>query len=150
MKRIIHTQKEQSPSFSSPAWLLLGLIHSMPGQLKLQNEQLIYTVFNSGTLGPRGLAKLEKKLQMTDLAGKLAKNETTPLFKTAVSDIHSIRFPFYYFSAGTHLQVKEVQYRLSFIRPNNTRVHARTMAGIKEIPASVSIGRDWKKLLLPK
>lgn len=150
MKKIIHTQKEQSPAFSSPAWLLLGLINSLPGQLQLRDEQLTYVAYNSGTLGSRGLTKLEKKLALPELAFKLASNQPTPLFKIHLSEIESVFFPFYYFSAGMHLKIKDKKFRLSFIRPNNTRTYARGFAGVREIPASVNVGQEWKKLLSPK
>lgn len=150
MKKIVYTQKEQSPAFSSPAWLLLGLINSLPGLLQLRNEQLSYVAHHSGTLGTRGLSKLEKKFGIPDLAYKLVSNQPTLLFRIHLSEIESIHFPFYYFSAGMHFKINNEKHRLSFIRPNNTRTYARNFAGAHEIPASVNIGREWKKLLLPK
>lgn len=150
MKKIIHAQKESSPAFSSPAWLLLGLINSIPGRLKLRDEQLSYVLFNSGTLGSNALSSLEKKLEVPGLADHLSKQKTIPIFKVPVSKIQAIHFPFYYFSAGMHIKIEDKKYRLSFIRPNNTHIHAKSMAGVHDIPASVNIGKEWKKLLLPK
>jgi hypothetical protein len=150
MKKIIQTQKEKSPSFSSPAWLLLGLINSLPGLLRLHDEQLSYVAYNSGTLGSRGLSRLEERLALPELAFKLVSDQPTTLFKIHLSEIDSVHFPFYYFSAGMHLKVNDQKYRLSFIRPNNTRTYARGFAGAREIPASVNVGQEWKKLLLPK
>ena len=150
MKKKIYFQEASPQKFSSPAWLLLGLINSLPGTLQLHEGHLTYSAYNSGTLWPRDLRKLEAKLGIPALSEKLDQNQLTPLFKIPSSDIQSIHFPYYYFSAGMHLKVKGVKYRLSFIRPNNTRVPAKSMASAYSIPAAVRIGKEWKKLLLPK
>lgn len=150
MKKIVTTQKEKYPAFSSPAWLLIGLIHSLPGQLQFRDQQLTFIAFHSGTLGSKSLSKLEKKLRISGLESRLNTSQTTPIFKTSVSHIQSISFPLLYFSAGMHIRINDVKYRLSFIRPNNTRMYAKSMAGIQDITGSVNIGKEWKKLLLPK
>jgi hypothetical protein len=70
-------------------------------------------------------------------------------------------FPAIYLSAGTHITIKNQEYVLSFIRPNNTQLPIfdrsdyevmfdRTVETVQDIFHSTSIGKKWKSILLEK
>ncbi len=140
--------KQNAPAFSSPAWLLLGMVNSLPGILKLQDFRLEYIALDSGSLWMKGLRRLEKRMEVPGLAERLDNGENTPLFAVELSEVQSIYFPFYYFGAGVHLKINNQKLRLSFIQPQNTQMPARGFQGVHKIPGAMSVGKYWKSLLI--
>ena len=117
----------------TPAWLLIGLTRSEPGVLELADGVLAFT-----TEGGR-------------------------LFAASLSEVGNVRFPWYYFGGGVKLSIGSVQYRLSFVRPNDAsdipgRLMARTEDGggaallttgrkIMDIGEGRRAGKAWRAAL---
>jgi len=135
------------PAFQSDAWLLLGIINSLPGRLQLKNGRLRFAALNFGTLWKKDLKKLEQKTGIGGLAQRLENDQATLLFDVDIHSIQKMHFPFYYFSCGMHLTVNDLKYRFSFIRPNNTRLPSQQLSGISSLPKGRYIGKKWKELL---
>lgn len=73
----------------TPAWLLVGLRRSVPGELNACRGRLWFR-FANGTLFDVPLA--------------------------AVRDVH---FPWYHFGGGVQFSIETRRYRFSFVRPNS-------------------------------
>jgi uncharacterized protein YheU (UPF0270 family) len=146
-------------NYATEAWLLIGLIHSLPGVFSLKKGVVSFTAVGEGTLGKKGLQKLALKTGVDDLPEQLRGGEAVTLFKKEVAAIEKITFPAVYFSAGLHLRLQGQQYRLSFIRPNNTSlpVHNRgnysslvkqKVITINTMQQARQSGKAWKALLV--
>ena len=137
-------------SFSSEAWLLSGIINSLPGILSLKNNKLIFTAHGTGTFWASRLKKLEKKSGVSNLPSFLKQNKPVQLFNVEVGEIQKLNFPAIYFSTGVNIKLKNEKYRLSFIEPNNTKVryYDENVEIIQDIRQSIKIGKTWKSLLL--
>lgn len=151
-------ESRQGRDFASVAWLLRGLFNSVPGVLRFEEERLCYSALNSGTLWKLGLRKLERQTGVPGLADRLNRGEPTPLFDIPLGEIQRVSFPWLYFSTGMHLRADGRKYRLSFIRPNNTRmpvINRRGVMGaagksvqtVRNIKEAVEVGERWKVLL---
>lgn len=136
--------------FRSVVWLLRGLTGSTPAVLSLDDGRFTLTVFGVGALARRHLRGLERDTGLTDLRARLAESEETVLFDTPLTQVEHIRFPWFYFGGGVHVQVRGVRYRLSFLQPQNTVADpalwsAREVAG--SVAKGVSLGDRWRVLL---
>lgn len=151
-------ESHQGKDFASVAWLLRGLFNSVPGILRLEEERLSYTALDSGTLWNRGLRKLERQTGVPGLAHCLNRSEPARLFDIPLTEIQRVSFPWIYFSAGMHLRADGRKYRLSFIRPNNTRMPAINRRGltgatgksvqtVRDIKEAAAVGEQWSLLL---
>jgi hypothetical protein len=147
------------PSFASQAWLLSGLINSLPGVLSIRDGKLVFTAIGMGTFGGRGLKKIETKSGAEDFASLLQQDKPAQLFEVELSEIQKVTFPAIYFSAGAHVTIRNEKYRLSFIQPNNTTISgvgrndygARFKGKVeiaKDISQSRKIGEKWKSILM--
>jgi hypothetical protein len=74
-------------TFSTPAWLLIGLFRSEPGTLALTSANSTLTFVS----------------------------ETKTLFEVPISSLSGIRFPWYYFGAGVQFSIDGERYRFSFM-----------------------------------
>lgn len=135
--------------YSSDVWLLLGVFHSVPGRLSLSQGKLKFNLRGRGTLGRRSLHKLERMTGIKGLTRRLKQGNTVTIFHEPCSDIEQVSFPILYFSAGAHIVVHRQKFRLSFIRPNNTRPSG-DLEGIAEIPEARRVGKTWKALFGPE
>lgn len=105
-------------TFSSKAWLLDGPIHSLPGILHLENNQLSYLILEQGTFSDSRLAEL---LQSNGVS--VPKDDITlpiELFSLKKETLSRFHIPWYYFGAGGKLEVDKRSFRFSFVRPQNT------------------------------
>lgn len=146
-----------NPNFSSQAWLLKGLVNSLPGRLSFKNERLTYCAYESGTFRDTGLKKLERTSGVIGLSDKLKQGKEVSLFDIHLSDLQRVYFPWWYFGAGMKLTIKDQEYRLSFIRPQNTQAPS-SRTSISDVMANGSnldtgigtaraCGKRWKELL---
>ena len=149
---------KKNESFSSEVWLLSGLINSLPGILTLDDGRLIFTAIGTGTFRDRGLKKIEKKSGAENFTSLLNQGKPAQLLNVELSEIQKITFPAIYFSAGAHMTINDKKYRLSFIRPNNTKkpifyrsdykaVLDKSVEIIQDITHSRKVGKKWKSLL---
>ena len=122
-----------SPDLRTPAWLLIGLTRSEPGVLELADGILAFTT------------------------------EAGHRFAVSVSELGRVHFPWYYFGGGVKLEIGAVEYRLSFVRPNDAsdipgRLAAKTGDGaaealltagrkVMDIGVGRRAGRAWKAAL---
>jgi hypothetical protein len=90
------------------AWLLKGLLHSTPGTLELKGKTLTFT----------------------HAGGEQA-------FSMALSAIHKIWFPWYYFGAGLVLTLDGTKYRISFIEQGDSG----------DIRSGIQSGKAWRERL---
>ena len=103
------------------AWRLIGLTRSEPGVLELKSQHLTF------------------------------ETDEQQYFRTPLSEVRDVRFPWYYFGGGVKFRVGEAKYRLSFVRPNNAedlslRLLSRTAVGGAAAAATVVIkARDIKE-----
>ena len=74
-------------SLRTPAWRLVGLSRSIPGELHLHDGRLRYTISDGR------------------------------LFDAALEDVTDVVFPWYYFGGGMTLRVGRDAYRFSFVVP---------------------------------
>ncbi|HMO40246.1 MAG TPA: hypothetical protein PKC76_04040 [Saprospiraceae bacterium] len=135
-----------SGNYTSKAWLLRGLTQSLPGVLALRHDQLTFTATGFGTLWMRDLRRLEQRAGMPGLAERLNRGEATVVFQWSATELQAVRFPWYYFGGGLQLQGPDQSYRISFIRPGNTRLHY-FVNPFREIAQARHIGRRWRALL---
>lgn len=138
-------------AFAAQIWLLRGIIHSLPGVLSWQGEKLELVLHNSGTLGWKGLVRLEEKLNVPDLSLHLPLDKPVCLFACTPAEIQRFSLPWYFFGGGMHLWVNGKKYRLSLLPPNNTRMPNRSLGRQVETARSIGrarkIGRQWKTIL---
>jgi len=142
----------KNAKFSAETWLLLGLVHSIPGALRLEKGRLTLHLRGTGTLGKKRLAKLEQQLMVPGLAAKLASGKSCALFQVPLEDLERVTFPAWYFSAGLHLKTQGKRFRLSFIEPNNAQSTGGSLSGgsftlIADLRQARRIGKRWKELL---
>lgn len=140
---------EKNKSFSSKAWLLNGLFHSLPGILELKKGTLLFTAIGTGTFWDNGLKKLEKKSGVVNLFSLLKEDKPAQLFSVELREIQKVTFPLLFLSAGVHITINNEKYRLSFIQPNNTKMpsHDKSIEVIQDISHSRKVGKKWKSLL---
>ncbi|BCM88910.1 hypothetical protein IAD21_00752 [Abditibacteriota bacterium] len=79
----------KNTSYSSPAWLLIGIHGSKPGTLRLNNGRLSYS-----------------------------NDDQQCLFDVPVSEVKDLDFPWYYFGGGVNFKIGADKYRLSFVQPH--------------------------------
>lgn len=64
-----------------------------------------------------------------------------------MGEISDVRFPWFYFGGGMHLQVGTVRFRLSFLQPQNVTTN-RMMGLSRQGAGSISAGRhaggEWR------
>jgi hypothetical protein len=142
--------------FSSKAWLLSGSIHSNPGILHLEDNQLTYLMLDYGTFSHNGLKTL-----VSENGGRI---ESEPaefplvLFSLPTSAISRFQVPWYYFGAGCKLTIERRDFRFSFVKPQNTVEPTYYSEGFMEwkggkgqeevnISEGRSVGKSWKRLL---
>ena len=117
--------------FASYAWLLKGLIRSIPGWLDLHEERL-----------------------------RFATPEEV-VFDVPRAEVTAITYPWYYFGGGVKLRAAGRPYRFSFVKPNGAEyATARAQASYGD-PAALALvaskaadigtgrdlGRRWRELL---
>lgn len=73
----------------TPAWLLVGLTHSVPGELNASRGRLWFQ----------------------------AENGTS--FDAPLVTVRDVNFPWYYFGGGVQFTIEASRYRLSFVRPTS-------------------------------
>lgn len=139
-------------SYASTAWLLSGVIHSLPGVLILKEGTLRYRLLESGTMGKSSLKKLAFQYNVPDLAERLQEEQPVELFEVGIRNLQQLHFPWYYFGGGMKFSLGHHQYKLSFIQPNNTKMPARFNPGQhfdngQGIIQARRIGKQWKDLL---
>ena len=132
-------------SIRSPAWLLCG-ISSVPGELKLSGPLLSFTAHGTGTAWGWQLKKLERRSGVSEFLNILNRGGYSVLFSEPVTGIRA-RCPWYYFSGGLVLQIREQTYKFSFGQP------ARSLGSGNEV-SSISVmrhvGRQWLRTLEPE
>jgi hypothetical protein len=110
-------------------------------------------LYNSGTLGWKGLVRLEEELGVADLSTKLSLGKEVRLFACTPASLQRFSLPWYYFGGGIHLWVDENKYRLSLLRPNNTQLASRSLGRqvetVRSIARARQVGRQWKAILGP-
>lgn len=125
------TNTADPEEFTSDAWLLEGITVSIPGSLALQNGRLRF-------------ATLEEVV-----------------FDVPLSEITSVKFPWYYFGGGVKLQAAGKPYRFSFVVPNGIEYAGGRALGavgnplallvaaskIGDIRNGRKLGRKWRELL---
>lgn len=139
------------------AWLLWGLIGSIPGVLKYEGGCLSFTALGCGTLWKFQLRSLEKKAKKPGLADQLDDYENAVVFDAPLSEILDVRFPWYYFNGGANLVIGGEKFRFSFLQPQNTKWPEdredsldpfEIMDSIKEIHNGRQAGKAWRGILL--
>ena len=72
------------------------------------------------------------------------------IFETDVSNVSDVKFPVVQMSGGCSFVVHDEKYRISFVRPQNTRApHAGgAIAGVASISGGRKAGKAWKSLLV--
>jgi hypothetical protein len=116
---------EPEPEFASVAWVLRGL-------------------FGSGE--PCLLQLAGSQLSLVGDDG--------PVFDVPLTEVEAV-FPRYYFSGGVKLRVGGRKYRLSFVRPTNTRAPGvsparelgRALDGLSDAVTGRQAGKEWRRLL---
>lgn len=139
-------------SYASSAWLLKGMIHSLPGVLVLKEGTLRFTLLGSGSMGKRSLEKLAFQFNLPDLVELLEADQPVELFQVGRHSLQHLNFPWYYFGSGMQFGVGHHQFKLSFIQPNNTQIPARFNPGqqldnAQGIFQARRIGQRWKEHL---
>lgn len=142
----------KNTTFTTETWLLLGLMHSIPGVLRLEKGRLTLRLKGPGTLSKKRLAKLEQELGVPGLAAQLAANQWCVALQIPLTSIERVAFPAWYFSAGLHLRTNGKRFRLSFIQPNNAGSTSASLPGgsialIEDIREARRAGKRWKELL---
>ena len=124
-------------------WLLDGLIHSAPGVITLNGNRLSFVLVGPGTFGERHLTKYFSSASAYEEL--LSQNMT--LFDVEVSEIKKAKFPWYSFGAGCNLEINEVQYKLSFVEPQNTKFPTNRL---DSIGGDLAEGANFGKILKSK
>ena len=134
----------ETSEVSSKAWLLSG-ISSLPGLLQLDDGQLTFTSFGTGSLWPFQLRALERAASKPGFAHKIDSGERSELFSAPFAEVSDVLFPWYYFGCGMKLVVRGIRYRFSFVQPQNS-------PELPEMGVSLAdgrnVGRRWKSALV--
>ncbi|TDG35624.1 hypothetical protein EZJ43_13475 [Pedobacter changchengzhani] len=149
---------EQNSFYATEVWLISGIFNSLPGILKLDGNNLVFTAIGTGTYWQSGLKNIERKSGNEKFCALLKQNKPAQLFNIDLGEIQKLSFPFIYFSAGAHITLHNQKYRLSFIEPNNTKlpfistdkyekVNLRAVEIIQDISHARAVGKKWKALL---
>lgn len=104
-------------TYSTPAWLLDGMIESIPGTLELRNRRLSFTA-----------------------GGRI-------VFDAPLETVSGVKFPWYYFGGGMKLQAGGQSYRISFVTPDNKFASAIGTEHSLSVTDGRKIGRSWQELL---
>lgn len=144
-------QLRQDERLRSVVWLLMGLTGSMPGQLRLVEGRVSFVAFSRGEMSDRHLAALEHDLERSGVIEGLRDGQAMTVFDVPLSDVTSVRFPWYYFGGGMKLMITDVPLRFSFIRPPNTVAtpdrHAHEAAGLTDVVGGKHVARAWRTAL---
>lgn len=81
---------DDDDTFSTSAWLLVGITGTVPGVLELTDGRLSFTT-------------RERRL-----------------FDVPLPEVSNIVFPWYYFGGGVKFRIGANSYRISFVEPNDT------------------------------
>ena len=101
----------------SAAWLLCG-ISTVPGELELRGSRLSFTARGTGSAWDWQLSKLERLSGAAGFASRLKEGGSAQLFRASLQDI-TTHCPWYFFSGGIVVGVRQQTYRFSFGRPVN-------------------------------
>lgn len=140
---------QRTKRLRSKAWLLRG-VSSLPGILSLDGHRLTFTATVAGSFWRRQLQQLEQETKAAGLAERMLQGEHTVLLDAALADVRDVTFPWYYFTGGGKLSVRDVRYRFSFARPTSTRVVYAVARLLQDIDEGRGQGRLWKAVLSGK
>ena len=129
----------------SPAWLLCG-ISSVPGELKLTGALISFTAHGTGTAWDWQLKKLERRSGVSELFSMLSNGGHVVVFSEPVTGIR-VRSPWYYFSGGLVLKIRQQTYSLSFGQPAGS---LGSDDEVRAISVMRHVGRQWLRLLRPE
>lgn len=130
------------------AWLLLGLVSSLPGELVLRDGAISFVAWGTGSAWPSQLRRLERLLGTPGIAKRIEDEDRTAVFRWPVGEV-SIRMPWHYFGGGLKIRRDTAEVRISFGRPANTRggVEAGSLGAaaenLREVAAMRDRGRMW-------
>jgi hypothetical protein len=65
------------------------------------------------------------------------------LFDVPLEAVGGVVFPWYYFGGGMKLTAAKVEYRFSFLKPQNTQ----EWPGVADIPEGRAAGKAWRRVL---
>jgi len=83
------------------------------------------------------------ELQLADKSDNL---ETA--FRVPITEVGDVNFPKLQMSGGCSLHVNGEKYRLSFLRPQNTRIPiGGAIGGVASISGGRKAGKAWKEVL---
>ncbi len=132
----------RSRAICSPAWLLCG-ISSVPGELKLGGSVLSFTAHGTGSAWDWQLKKLERRSGASEFMNILKDGGHAVLFREPVIGIRS-RSPWYYFSGGLVLQIRQQTYKVSFGQPASSSISQNEVQTIRTMRR---VGRQWIRAL---
>lgn len=147
----------QPPSYQSKAWLLDGLIDSLPGLLRFAYGELTYTVFGPGTFSHAKLVEtVTRRGHPREAADAIMEGAPFALIRASAADIARFAIPWYYFKGGAKIDMLGSAYRFSFLRPQNTKMRPeiddllREWVGgeghFQEIAEGRAAGKAWEAL----
>ena len=85
-------------SLRTQAWLLLGLVSSIPGELILRDRAISFVTRGSGSAWPRQLRRLERMLAVPGLARQIEDEASTTVFQWRIDEV-TVRLPWYYWAS---------------------------------------------------
>lgn len=130
------------------AWLLLGLVSSLPGELVLRDGAISFVAWGTGSAWPSQLRRLERLLGTPGIAKRIEDEDRTAVFRWPVGEV-SIRMPWHYFGGGLKIRRNGTEVRISFGRPANTRAGVRAATilaaadNLREVAVMWRRGRIW-------
>ena len=140
--RLKKSAEPVSCAMSSKAWLLRG-ISSIPGELTLTDSLLSFTAENTGTAWDWQLKRLEHASGSAGFMNALQRGRRAVLFSESLADVR-VRSPWYYFSGGVVLEIRQQKYRLSFGQPVGSSAEEDELQTITTMRRA---GKQWLRAL---
>ncbi len=133
---------------TSEAWLLrgvVGMVGSVPGELKLSSGRVCFTAFGSGTLWKWQLRKLERDVGKPGLADRMNNGENTLVFDVPLAEANA-RFPWLYFG-GLKVKIAGIEHRFMLCRPPNTCMPVGSSKVLKASTRIIELFQDFRKMV---
>lgn len=123
-------------------WLLQGIFHSAPGYLEIEDDNVSFTLIDTGTFGKR---KLNTLLNDDNAFDRITKGDAVKVFSVTRADAQ-FESPWYMFSGGGVLSFSGREYKLSFMQPQNTKFPYQRLGIIRESDfTDFADGREFGK-----
>ena len=128
-------------------WLLDGWFHSAPGLIVIVNNQLSFSLVDTGTFSDKRLQKFEVFKGITDSFKRLRNEEVIELINIPLSKIEA-KFPWYSMHGGANLNLEgfDQKVQLSFMQPQNTKFpYHKLDNSLAQIIAAKETAEDMKQ-----